>query len=253
MGVIIPKYQGRTGNQIFQYVFARLIAEKNGFAMGEHFPCQGLFSEAIQPRVEVGRVCDGDVGPIVFKDGLWPDRTPKYLEMKLTPWVYIVDGFWQDWRYYEPYRTTIRSWFTYPYQLPHTPEPDALVAHVRLGDYQRYKTVIAPQWISKVLYTIKFKPQRSKFYIVTDDPTSRFFDKIKQYRPEIVSVSPEHDWNFIRAAKRIICGNSSFSWWAAYLSDATNVYTFKKWYRLGRHINLAETAGWIPIDGNFWR
>lgn len=253
MGVIVPKYFGRTGNQVFQYVFSRLIAENNGFSMGCHFPAPSYFSETTQPKIKLNASVEGKIGPIVLKDGECYDGTPKYLDMKLSPWVYITDGFWQDHRYYEPYREKIRSWFNYPYKLTHTPEPDALVAHVRLGDYESLRTVVAPQWISKVLYTIKFKPQRQKFYIVTDNPHSRFFDKIRQYRPEIVSESPEHDWNFIRSAKRIICGNSSYSWWATYLSDATEVYTFPKWYRLCGGINLATVKGWTPIDGNFWR
>lgn len=248
MGTITPKYYGRMGNQLFQYVFSRLLADKNAFDMGGAAPVSNAFFN-VRPYDKI--VCPVGNGALL-RDCFWWSKTPKYLEIGLEDGDYMTDGYWQDPRYYDPYRETIRSWFTYP-SIPFAPELDAIVAHVRLGDYVALKTVVAPQWISKVLYTIGYKPQRQKLYLVTDEPHSHYFNKLTQYRPVIVSEGQEHDWNFIRSAKRIICGNSSFSWWAAYLSDADCVYSFPLWMRNNPWINLAFTEKWKPIEGGFWK
>lgn len=253
MGIVTPKYYGRVGNQLFQYVYSRLLAEKNGFSMGGGFPVSSCMM-MVEPYPDV---CFPSYSGVELKDMFWYNQTPKYLEQYLHELFpgeerFITDGYWQDPRYYAPYRCRIRSWFSFP-DVDWRPELDAIVAHVRLGDYVSLKTVVAPQWISKVLYTVGYRPQRQKLYIVTDEPDSPYFDKLKQYRPEIVSRSVEEDWNFIRAAKRIICGNSSFSWWAAYLSDADYVYSFPSWMRNNPWINLAYAENWKPIEGNFWK
>jgi hypothetical protein len=54
----------------------------------------------------------------------------------------------------------------------------------------------------------------------------KYFDK---YNPTIVSHDEYSDFEFIRSFDKIISSNSTFSWWAAFLSDASEIYLPPYW------------------------
>ena len=58
------------------------------------------------------------------------------------------------------------------------------------------------------------------------------------------------DFNFLRSFENIVVGNSTFSWWAAFLGQNKNVYAYKHWQR--SHVNLGETVmpNWNILDIN---
>ena len=57
------------------------------------------------------------------------------------------------------------------------------------------------------------------------------------------SNSIKNDFNIIRSSKIAILGNSTFSWWASLLSDATQVWFNKEWQpnHYNGMIRLGET------------
>jgi hypothetical protein len=61
---------------------------------------------------------------------------------------------------------------------------------------------------------------------------------------------PKKDFDIIRSCDRVICGNSSFSWWAAFLGKPKACFTFKPWMRFSP-LNLASMVGATPVDGQF--
>ena len=44
------------------------------------------------------------------------------------------------------------------------------------------------------------------------------------FNAEIVSTDTLHDFAFLASANRLCISNSTFSWWAAWLSDAERIY-----------------------------
>lgn len=62
-------------------------------------------------------------------------------------------------------------------------------------------------------------------YIVTDDPDNVLPQRfVLEYGAKIIHGEALEDFNFIKAANRLAISASSFSWWAAWLSDATEIY-----------------------------
>ena len=47
---------------------------------------------------------------------------------------------------------------------------------------------------------------------------------LEQYNPIFYDGTPLEHFSFIRRFNRIILSNSTFAWWAAYLSDATEIF-----------------------------
>jgi hypothetical protein len=68
--------------------------------------------------------------------------------------------------------------------------------------------------------------------IVSDEPDSDYVLALQRrlsapHRMVYVSTAdtPANDFHFMRGFAAIACANSTFSWWAAYLSNAVRIYT----------------------------
>lgn len=61
-----------------------------------------------------------------------------------------------------------------------------------------------------------------------------------------------NDFNFIRSFNKIIINVSTFSWWAAVLSDAEEVYASKNWKYLkgdsNKNLPFIELNNWKALD-----
>ena len=164
-----------------------------------------------------------------------------------------LEGYFQhtDYIYYdEPF---IRSIWN-PDPVEKRP-PEEIVLHLRLGDYfsSGLRSVISPRWHEQVLGMAGWHPKRKKLYIVIEDGNDKFLRNYQKFNPVIVSQSAKEDFDFIRSFDTIISSNSSFSWWAAFLSNASTIYTFAPWLRFPREeqLNLAHMKGATPVPGSF--
>ena len=132
---------------------------------------------------------------------------------------------------------------------------DDLVVQLRLGD--NGPNIHTPfEWYKKAIdeNEISF----DKLYLITDGSDSEDAKAFKSYYnaeiPSSVNVSTNQDWkkymsetifdfNFIRRFDKILFSNSTFSWWASLLSDATQVWFNKEWQpnHYNGMIRLGET------------
>ena len=207
--MIEVRYRGQLGNRLFQYCFGRILAEGLGYRLQAepvpHFP-------GTDPVVD-GQVIESPVWECperVRVIDLLADRTPRRI---------IVSGFMQRYRYYRRFTDKIRQWVTIE-RSKVQPEADALVVHIRLGDY------LANGWVLSLDYyhAIIRKESFSRLYIVTDEPESPLLRSFLSYNPTMVAGSPIETLRFIRSARRIVLSQSSYSWWGAYLSEADRIY-----------------------------
>jgi len=251
--MITVDYGGRTGNNMFQYAFARIIAERNELALKTEWP-YSRFIEATP--CTSGEEYQGI--PIFIRDLAVKDHNQLWhLENYKGKRVHIK-GFFQNPMYYDSNKDLVKSiWKTKPIQKRASTD---IVIHLRVGDYmdKGLRSVINPNWHQLCLLKhLKMDPRRDncKIYIVienSNDPILKYYNWMK---PRIVShPNPKDDFEFIRSFDNIICSNSSFCWWAAYLSEATKILTFEPWLQFPKneHIKLAYMDRAIPVKGGFY-
>lgn len=132
-----------------------------------------------------------------------------------------------------------------------------LIVHIRLGDYKiennfgipsksYYSDAISQMWDSK-----EFK----KIWVFSDEPEAaagylpvRYSSEIR-WVPEI-SSSAAHTLEVMRLGRGYVIGNSTFSWWGAYLAYNSNVQVFapRPWFKFGESPQALLPAGWKQID-----
>jgi hypothetical protein len=304
-GTVQPLYTIGFGNNLFQYCFSRLIAEKNGlFFFHNPSPTEqeGLFKvgiDSIEPpntkefkELKTILVTDDDSRNILAADEI-PDAN------------YLVRGYFEDYELYKPYLDKIRSWFPKVEKTNH----NDLIIHMRLQnrliqeshhknhisaegfikgieqfDFNHLHIVTdAEKWsyyneddIEKIRYHVKNGPnppsnsswvsvERSKDYM------NSLIEGFEKYNPIAHCNGAKmikgtgglrgdfmNDFNLIRSFDKIMLYNSTFSWWAAALSEATQVGAFGPWKpRKHNCRNLGKTDfpgwfGWGSAEDLYW-
>lgn len=251
--MVTVRYAGRTGNQLFGYAFARMIATKNNITMCTDWPHQGFVKTSPHPQME------RHDEPVVHINDMYRDSHDKdWHHQDFRGKRIYIHGFFQHPKYYDQNEAMVKSFFQLR-PIGKRP-PNEIVCHLRLGDYfaPTLRSVIHPRWHQTVLYQMGYRPNggNMKLYFVLEDPNDPFFrEHYHRFNPAgVVShANAADDFHFIRSFDNIICSNSSFAWWAAWLSEARRIITFSPWMREphGQRIRLALTRRAKPVTGTW--
>jgi hypothetical protein len=239
--VITVDYFGRIGNQLFQYFFGRIMERATGAKLITSPP--EFFHEIIHEKSDAQAfgVID-DVGDYNYKEKMSAENTSGYIK---------CHGYFQRGTLFSLYQKIIKEMIKLP---PIHKNTQDIVVHLRLTDYfwHRNKWVISPKWY---IQQIRKEKYRNCYIVVEPHPTNkeylRYFDGIKGIKI-VTGNSARDDFEFIRSFDRIICSNSTFCWWAAFLSEASKIYTFKPWIRDPK-VSLQYIPNGIAVDGEFFR
>ena len=144
-------------------------------------------------------------------------------------------GYWQNYRYFDKYRQDIVRQFRLKVVSDNL--EDALLkldnhcvaVHVRRGDYKTYRggKCLSIDYYKHTMDVCYEKDNQVKFFIFSDDEE---YCKVKFEKYNVVIVSEQHDFSdieefvFMSSFRRFIIANSTFSWWAAYISNSCDVY-----------------------------
>jgi len=195
-GVVQLQHLGRFGNNLFAYAFARAYAEKHNCAFRTD-PWEGeqIFDIAHErpqerlPMKDENTLVDGDVN-FTYRS---------YSQCQRCVGTYT--------------RAQVRQWLKFK---PHIADalgvlkPEELLAHQRLTDYRGYQFPC----VSRQSYLDacdEFGLDKSKLTFVSDEHPTHLPGPWPDFLPDF--------WRLCHA-KVLLRGNSSFSWWAAVLSDA---------------------------------
>jgi hypothetical protein len=247
--MIYTRLHGRLGNQMFQYAAARALAVRHGTQVA--LDTRGALdrSEGVLTRVFDLPVAD-PVGlpparhenplryamwrafgqrPKLRREtglgynpafGAWPDDS-------------YLHGYWQSETYFKDIDGTIRTDFSFPpFSSPQNAEMAAqirdgvsIALHVRRGDYLTLGAhVLCDQAyyetaLSQVLDGLDGSPT---VFVFSDDPEWAKTNLPLRCTKVVVDFNgPEADYEDMRLmslCRHNIIGNSSFSWWAAWLN-----------------------------------
>ena len=213
-----PGYFGWLGNQMFQYASTFAASKRAGAicAFPENDP--NLFElftlsahKIDQPQGIIYQEPHFHYAPIPKNDGI------------------TLHGYFQSEKHFSDYRDDLKSEFRlrdpkYPEKL----DDDYIGIHVRRGDYLTYSLihpVCSMQYYEEGLASLPDKPVK----IFSDDP-EWCVKHFKGDRFNICTGNFIEDFELMSKCTYNIIANSSFSWWAAWLSNSKKVIAPKKWF-----------------------
>jgi hypothetical protein len=233
---IIHKGSG-LGNQLHRYVATRVLALDNGYDFG--FVAPGLFKGISFMKPQMGTVYEeyADIpytieepaGKVVAKSDipLWVEGTDYYNpEFNFISDNTIIDGEFQDERYFGHRLPEIREWLKTEYMdMP----DDLCVIGFRGGEFAIYPDLfLTPSYWLEAISIMKGINPKMRFEVHTDDPgmAKRFFPEYKIIHD--ISIN----WRSIRYAKYSIIANSSFYILPSLLNDkAEKIIAPRYWAR----------------------
>lgn len=202
---------------------------------------------------------------------------PSYIQEKhfhLNPGVLTLhdnvylDGYWQSEAYFKDIEDAIRNDFKL--RVPPSQENSRLAeridsvgsvsVHIRRGDYvsdpatNRVHGTLDPDYYERSMDLIAAKITNPHFFIFSDDPGWAKMNLTMKHGRTVIDNNDEahahEDFRLMSRCKHHIIANSSFSWWAAWLSPYLDkiVIAPKKWFN-DPSINTSDLIpeSWLRI------
>lgn len=178
----------------------------------------------------------------------------------------VLNGFWQCEKYFKEIRGVILSDFKLKKPLgkknidflEKIQNSNSVCLHIRRGDYISNKSVSKTHgpcslnyYYNSVKY-LKKKDSKMTFFVFSDD-ISWVRENLKLNENTIfvdINDNPYYDLELMRNCKHFITANSTFSWWAAWLSKNTDkiVIAPKKWFVNGNEGDIVP-ENWVRMKG----
>lgn len=286
-GTVVINFTIGFGNNLFQYTYGRLLAEKNGLALAHRaIPEVGVPESNISP--------DNNLPVIMVDDS---NYKKVFFTQDLSGYNVVINGYFEDYKILEDHLPEVRTWFD---SIPRT-NTDDLILHLRLQNrliqVSHNKNHISVESFKKAIEEFDYK----RLHIVTDAEkwTPYTLEDIEKIRDEI-SIGPNpstnspwaephqsleymnhliegfadlnprvhcngaqtikgsgglrdsfvEDFNLLRSFNQVIIFNSTFSWWAATLSGAEKVAIFNPW-KIAKPQNQRRNLGRTAFPGWF--
>lgn len=310
--MIIVRFRGGLGNQMFQYAFllnlmkryphAEIVAdishyevnsEHNGFELGKVFGidlkvCDRKTLKQCSPYYIAPR--GFEKYPSVVKSFIRNRWQYRYASQKKNTdcsykqeshcsyeaqvYAFIqerissgeavyLDGLWQDVRYFENVKDEVFKAFSISYSTPEdinlfkeieSHQKPTLGVHVRRGDFTNSKFDICP--LSYYKDALNLLDNEDTFaYIFTDEPeyVEENFSFISSKK--IISHDIDHsyiDMALLGACETLVLSNSTFAFWAAYLSTHAKKVIAPKYSVIKKETKyqLNAPTSWIIVDNS---
>ncbi|OHB81173.1 MAG: hypothetical protein A2W31_05015 [Planctomycetes bacterium RBG_16_64_10] len=156
------------------------------------------------------------------------DRRPRRIEML---------GHWQQAALYAAHRDKVRAWFA-P-SLPRKQNAAGTIAvHVRIGDYACHGWLLPPAYYTFAVAQAKALCGNVRVMVATDDRANigPYMEAIRaaHFQPQLLTHSDGlDDFEWLMGARALVCSNSTFAWWAAFLGTPEYVWMPHNWQPWG--------------------
>ena len=269
-GTVDLRYTVGAGNNIFQYIYARLVAN------AQQANLSTSWLDVLKVEAEY---YDYDRGLPLVKIGQDIDLH-QYLSPR-EPANYQIRTYPEDYTLFKPHMDEIREWF----EDIETSHPNDLVFHLRLGDRlllaNEYEACMKtePEAYIEAIKMFEY----DNLHIVTDMPSwtnltcakldamrfhtkppmnqridlniaikyhNELIEKLSELNPIVHCGNPiKDDFDFMRSFGQILFKHSTLAWWAAALSHANKVGVYGPWRPIkgAKNKNLGQTDfdGWF--------
>lgn len=256
--MIIVKIMGGLGNQLFTYAFAyalakerntQVILDKQIYQTNYLLRKCNLDSFTIRYSKEL---IPFSLGHRKLANKIYNRLHDFYLKIMYHPEIICEEeqfgiqhieinqknlylkGYWQNYRYFHQYRNDLINEFSLKNPSDHikfiadkASKEMPIAMHVRRGDYKTFKggkCLSMSYYRDALAYLKKECGYKNPIWIFTDDVDfcRKIFGEEKNifYIAQIEGISDEEEFYIMTKCTHYIIANSTFSWWAAYLSEA---------------------------------
>lgn len=268
--MIVVNLNGGLGNQMFQYSFGKYLALllKQELFVNTHVYVSGnsnreydldIFNLSVDRLDTADAVCEkmkGLEAPIIHLnekhfhyDATLIKPLKKYALSipDMDEFHLVTSGFWQSYKYFQGIEGILFKDFTFRRPLygkwkvlgEQIRQRQSVMINVRRGDYLNkldFHGVVGMDYINQAIKTIKRNLSRPFFYVFSDD-INWCKEHIKDKHILFVDESyydPKYEYylQLMRMCKHFIIPNSSFAWWAAWMSENRRkiVIAPKNWF-----------------------
>ena len=286
---VIVKLQGGLGNQFFQYATGKSLALRLGLQLVldlnwylDNSNCKfildrfKIYDSSWTPSKKIPRKIrtvlyklSEKISPIGLTLPVLKDIDFQFnhdlLSMRKPV---LLDGYWQNESYFREYRKELIQLFEIKGEitadnhqlLNKIKSSNSICIHIRRGDYitdsnaARINGVCSKDYYYRGLNYLSESINHPICYVFSDEPewakSNLDFD-CETLFVDINSIDkPEFDFLLMKSCKNFIIANSTFSWWAAWLSNYKDkkVIAPKVWFlnqTLNQNMHLPES--WIRI------
>jgi len=250
--MIHGSFGGRLGNQMFQYAIARIVAEKNGYEFylpqvnelphpHPEDPSHHIFN--FFPNLERGKI-DGNLQYI------YNENPGQYFDPNLfnAPNFTRLYGYYQTERYFEGYEDKIKEWFKLEADdktselLLKYPVEEYCYIHFRVYVFGEGQTYISLKFYLDAMDKIKEIKPDIKFLVITEE-IPKAEEVFKDVDCEIISNDMMVDLKLLYFSKYCIISPSTYSWWAAWLTDKYITVAPMYWIYYDK-----PEKGWFPCE-----
>jgi len=290
--MIIIQIRGGLGNQLFTYAFAyslarkynkRLIIDRNIYDtsyvlrkyMLDYFP---NITNPFLIKCSPGR---NRMFLVVYKlirkfkiDYLYQatcikeEKEFELQNIKVCEGNIHLDGYWQNYRYFNEYRDEIKKMFSCSVKILEGFEvyinviknQSSVAIHIRRGDYVTFNggECLSTDYYADAMKYCEDIISNVHFYVFTDDVQycKTLFQNSKNvtFISDMLKTIDIQEFFLMTICSHFIIANSSFSWWAAYLGEKkdsiviapivdlwTESFYLDSWIRLNATVENAKT------------
>jgi hypothetical protein len=209
-------YEGRLGNNLFQYCFGRILAENLGYKLkADPIPGFPNTKALVDGHDYSGYETQALSMHIVDLDSVIKDKSKRK--------ILLNKGFFQRYEYYKPYKNLIKNdWLLIDIEVNDRIEPDDVVVCIRRDDYVSGGYALPFSYYKEALSRLRYR----KIFVCTDSVNDPFISLFKlKYNAVVRPTNTLDTFKLISLFSKIIISNSTFYWWAAFLSNAKEIYS----------------------------
>lgn len=267
---MIIRLNGGLGNQLFQYSL--------GCALKEKYGVQIKYDESLVKKDKL-RECgieyfvDDYEKTTKLENIIWKvmsklskgkgfgicTEKEYFLHEEILPQYRFLNGYWQNTKYFEDIRPRLIEQITYRGELNEKQidiiesmqKVNSVAVHIRRGDYLKLSEVYAVaglEYYSKAMEYFNNQDANCVFYMFSDDISwckENFGERNNIiYIDQKISNSPYIDFELMRYCRNYIIANSTFSWWASWLSktETQTMIAPSKWFHVEKTQNRIGDA-----------
>ncbi len=284
--MIIVKFIGGLGNQMFQYAFFKRLVESskqivkadvlgfNNYELHNGFELENIFKisvgkanlKEINQTTDIYRNVFLRLKKRLFGIKLNHIKEEQYVFNERFKGNIYLDGYWQSEKFFPADKQEMRNSFEFKNTLTNknfeiSEEIKAVTSisvHIRRKDYVNNKVYYQcdAQYYNKAIMYMREKIENPKFYIFSDDIQwvidNLEFIRDVQFVNHNFGLESYVDMQLMSLCKHNIIANSSFSWWGAWLNQNPEkiVIVPPKWYNDTEKDNNSEMIPkpWIKVN-----